>query len=357
MTQRILQVVQRLAPGGIETMVLDLQRLVGPDLETHIVSLEGTVDQITSGWSRAWLIRERLHCLDKPPGIQPRIVWQLLRLIGKLRPVAVHTHHIGPLLYGGLAARLANVPTLIHTEHDAWHLSSDRRLRVQGTALRTLAPILVADAEVVADVLRTKLPFCNPRVIPNGIDIERFRPGDRSLARQRLKLPEGIRLIGAAGRLEPVKGHDLLIAAFAGLPTEIHLALAGDGSCREALTGQARDLGLDGRIHFLGHIDDVVSFYQAVDLFCLPSRAEGLPMSVLEAQACGTPVVATRVGGVHEALDPNICLLVPADDADALRDALQRAIERRTDYDPRRFVVARHDVNAMVRAYRSLIAA
>jgi glycosyltransferase involved in cell wall biosynthesis len=80
-------------------------------------------------------------------------------------------------------------------------------------------------------------------------------------------------------------------------------------------------------------------------------------MSVLEAQACGTPVVATRVGGVHEALDPNICLLVPADDADALRDALHRAIDRRTDYDPRRFVVARHDVNAMVRAYRSLIAA
>jgi len=115
------------------------------------------------------------------------------------------------------------------------------------------------------------------------------------MARRALRLPDSGRLIGSAGRLEPVKGHALLIEALAALPTDVTLVLAGDGSQRPILEALAARLGVAERVHFLGHIDSIVTFYRALDVFCLPSVAEGLPLSVLEAQACG--VAAVVVGG------------------------------------------------------------
>jgi glycosyltransferase involved in cell wall biosynthesis len=364
MTQRIVQVVQHLAPGGIEMLVLELQRLAGPGAEFHVVSLEGTPETIGRGWSRAGLLGTRLHALDKQPGIQPALVLSLARLFRRLRPAVVQTHHIGPLIYGGMAARLAGIPRLVHTEHDAWHLANPQRRRLQQTALSLIGPQVIAAGRAVADGLTTAIPSCRPTVIANGVDTGRFRPGDRDGARRRLRLPAGPRIVGAAGRLEMVKGHDVLIDAAYRLPPHIHVAIAGDGSSRHRLEKQAGGLGIGDRIHFLGLVDDIATFYQAIDLYCLPSRNEGLPLSLLEAQASAVPAVASNVGSVAEALCPGASLLVPPEDSQALAVAISTAMSAMVDGaggpppgDPRGFVMRHHDLAAMARSYRAVISA
>lgn len=364
MTQRIVQVVQHLAPGGIEMLVLELQRLAGPGAEFHVVSLEGTPETIGRGWSRAGLLGTRLHALDKQPGIQPALVLSLARLFRRLRPAAVQTHHIGPLIYGGMAARLANIPRIVHTEHDAWHLANPQRRKLQQAALSLIKPQVIAAGRAVAEGLTTAIPSCRPTVIANGVDTNRFRPGDPGTARRRLRLPIAPRIVGTAGRLELVKGHDVLIDAAYRLPSHIHVAIAGDGSRRLRLEKQARDLGIDDRVHFLGLVNDIVTFYHAIDLYCLPSRNEGLPLSLLEAQASAIPAVASNVGSVAEAMCPGASLLVPPEDSRALANAISTAMSALATEaggfphgDLRGFVKQHHDLAAMASSYRAMITA
>ena len=356
MRRAVVQVVQELAPpGGIQVMVLELHRLLAANLDVHVVSIEGTIERLNGAWSRAAALENRLHALDKQPGVDLKVLVRLTHLLREVCPVAVHTHHIGPLLYGGLAARLAGIRRLVHTEHDAWHLAEPRRRRLQRAALAVLRPRLVADAQAVAVALRRAIPEARPLVIPNGIDTSLFLPGDRRMARRALRLPDSGRLIGSAGRLEPVKGHALLIEALAALPTDVTLVLAGDGSQRPILEALAARLGVAERVHFLGHIDSIVTFYRALDVFCLPSVAEGLPLSVLEAQACGVAAVVTDVGGVRDALAPEISLAVPAGDSKQLAAALATLLERPAPADPRPFVVEHRDARRMASAYEALL--
>ncbi len=355
--RRVVQVVQHLRPGGIETIVLDLARLGAVADEVHVVSLEGRAETILASWPRAGELAGRLHGMDKQPGVMPGLVFDLKRLFDRLSADVVHTHHIGPLVYGGLAARLAGVKHVVHTEHDAWHLAGRRRRAVERLALSLARPALAADADIVADALRRAVPGCAPTVIWNGIDTSRFVPGDQQAARAALGLPIDCPIIGTAARLETVKGVDRLIEAFAGLEGPAVLAIAGAGSELANLQAQAATLGLDGKVHFLGRIDDMPRFYQALDVFCLASRQEGLPLSLLEAQASGVRAVALDVGGVRDALCPVTGYLVEDGDEPGLVAALDQAIRIPCQTDPRDFVVAARNITAMVRGYDQLYTA
>jgi glycosyltransferase involved in cell wall biosynthesis len=351
----ILEVVQRLAPGGIEVLVLELERVLSATADVQVVSLEGTRQSLAGRWPRAAALGVRLHALDKKPGRDLATLVRLFRLVRRLAPLAVHTHHIGPLLYGGLAARLARVPRLVHTEHDAWHLAHPRQRSLLSGALHLLRPHLVADAVAVADEVVAAVPSSRPHVIANGIDTSLFSPGDRAAARLAAGLPPDARVVGTAGRLEAAKGHDLLLAAFARLPADVVLAVAGDGSRRTELAAAAGRAGLGDRVRFLGHVADMPSFYRALDVFCLASSAEGLPLALLEAQACGVPAVVTDVGGMREVLAAGASVAVPPADERGLAAALFNLLERRPETDPRPFIVARHDLSAAAASYRMLL--
>ncbi|OEC55241.1 glycosyl transferase [Aeromonas sp. ANP5] len=298
--QPVVQIVQHLQPGGLETMVLNLTQASPAGQPVHIISLEGRKGDVLRAWPALRPFAGNIHCLEKPAGWSLATLWRLTRLLRQLKPVAVHTHHLGPMLYGGLASRLARVPTLVHTEHDAWYLDDPHQRTLALWGLRAFNPILVADATPVANQLLAKLGQLSPTVIPNGIDEQRFTPGAAALARQQMGLPQGVKLIGCAARLESVKGHTLLLEAIRTLPQEVHLALAGVGSLQNALQQQCQQLGIAHRVHFLGLVENMPRFYQGLDLFCLPSLAEGMPLCVLEAQACGVPVVMSDVGAARE---------------------------------------------------------
>ena len=290
------------------------------------------------------------------------LFWQLRRLFRKLKADVVHTHHIGPLIYAGLAARMAGVKKLIHTEHDAWHLANDQHCKLQRWAIRWLSPVLVADAVNVAKGVQTHLNIEPDMVICNGIDTNKFSPGSRLDARVRLGLPGYPVIIGCCGRLEWEKGHAYLIDALSRLPADTHLALAGDGSLKPKLKAQARELMVEHRVHFLGHVDDMPSFYRSLDLFCLPSLKEGMPLAPLEAQACGIPAIVTAAGGSRESLCQETGRIVRKRNHKALADAITELFEHSSRVPqktqpiktPRDFVRLHADIRNTAEAYARL---
>lgn len=352
--QIIVHVVQHLRPGGIETMALDL---IGNDPNRFIISLEGEKNEAIASWSRIRSFGTRLKFLNKRPGIDISLIFKLAGTLREMGATAVHTHHVGPLLYGGLAARIARIQSIVHTEHDAWHLQDSKRQKLQSVLVKLVKPIFVADTNAVAAAVRRHLSGVSPSVITNGVDTLRFQPGAKCLSRAKLNLPKSARLIGCAARLETVKGHAYLLSALAQLPTDLHLALAGDGSLMAELKSQTQELGIQNRVHFLGVVEDMPSFYKAIDVFCLPSLNEGMPLSPLEAQACGTPVVATNVGGTRSAVCVRTGYLVPAKDSDELALAISKAFTTHEPQSPRDFVTAHADLRNTLTAYNKLYAA
>jgi len=335
-------------------MALDLTAFCEQHEKTLIISLEGDHKTALSNWPRLQPVADKLIFLDKQPGLKLSLILRLSRLFKQLGADVIHTHHIGPLFYAGLAARLARVRRLIHTEHDAWHLNNSRHRNLQRRVIRMARPLLVADAETVATAMRNFLKIKDIQVVRNGIDTEHFTPGDQSRARQRLGLPLGVKLIGCSGRLEEVKGHQVLINAMSQLPENVHLALAGTGSIEARLRRLVEALSLDSRVHFLGRIDEMPTFYQALDVFCLPSLNEGMPLSPLEAQACNVPTAVTDVGGSSEALCPKSGELMPAENTDVMASTLHRMLQHPQHINPRSFVQQQGEVRLMAKAYASL---
>ncbi|MGE0356865.1 MAG: glycosyltransferase family 4 protein [Burkholderiales bacterium] len=161
--------------------------------------------------------------------------------------------------------------------------------------------------------------------IPTGIDLERFRPGDKGEARESLGLAREGTVIGIVATLRSWKGHRYLFEAFAELPDRsARLVVVGDGPQREALATLAKSLAIEARVHFAGNRDDVAPWLRAFDLFCLPSYAnEGVPQALMQAMACALPVVTTPVGSIGEIVQDGVTgRLVAPEDSAALRVAI-----------------------------------
>ncbi len=355
MKKIVIQVVQHLAIGGIETLALNIQEHTNTEVEIHIVSLNGTKEEAIDNWPRLQATQHKLHFLNKPPRWSISCFWKLYLLYRKLKPIAVHTHHIGPLIYGGLIARITKVPNIIHTEHSVWHLQEKKTILLQQIAFNIINPTITAVAKIVADDLQKIFRNCKPKVIQNGVDVRKFIPGDTQLARQILNLPSDNILVGCSGRLEKIKGQHILLEALTRLPDNIHLVLVGNGSNKEFLKQKAIHLNFINRVIFLNNIDNMPHFYQAIDILCSPSLAEGLPLALLEGQASNKPVVATDVGANKEAICPTNGELIPPNNSKALADAiLRKASTTLQNPKPRDYIIQKYNLSNSVSAYFKL---
>lgn len=357
---RVMQIVQRFAPGGLETIAASLQGRWSADC--RIVSLDGAADELVAAWPAMGGLRESLIGMGKIPGIDLACLARLARCIHDHKPHAVITHHLGPLLYGGIAARLARVPVIAHVEHDAWHLQDAAQLRRFKIARALVRPRLAAISQLGARNLAQVIGE-DVQNVANGIDMERFRPACRQAARARLgfslqDLPQQAKLIGVVARLERVKGVDLLISALAHHDDPcLQLAIIGDGRERESLKAQAQAHGLGSRVHFLGVRGAIETILPAFDAFVLPSRAEGLPLAIVEAQACGIPIVASDVGAVREACCPDTAILAAPENPRLLANAISRQLTRDLVSSPREFVMKRFSLDQMISDYARLTGA
>ncbi|HEY7203370.1 MAG TPA: glycosyltransferase [Methylomirabilota bacterium] len=321
-----VHVLDSLAVGGMENGVVNVINATRDQIRHTVVTLSGL-----GPLSERLPASVGVQCIGKRAGIDLGAVFRLGRLLRGLRPDVVHSRNWGAF-DTVMAARLAGIRTLVHGEHgreakDPQGLDPRRnRLR------RVLSPLVSRFVTVSFDLRRwlvetVRIPAHKVVTIHNGVDTGRFRPGDPTEAREALGLPTAATVVGTIGRLDPVKDQTGLIAAFAGLArseTSAVVAIVGEGPSRAALEGEIGERGLADRVRLLGERRDIPALLRAFDVFVLPSRAEGMSNTILEAMATGLPVIATDVGGNPELVEPEMTgCLVPSGNPQALETALR----------------------------------
>jgi len=360
---KVAHIVPMLGPGGAERVAVDIVKGVDRQrFEPMVISI----------WRRLECDLDRLLddsdlpvvYLGKGWGFDGRTYHRLHRVLRHCRPDIVHTHlHV--LRYALPSLLLLRNVSSLHTVHNLAEREVEPRARcIQSYALNH-GVVPVAVSEEVAISLKRLYGIQQCHVVPNGIPIDAF--AHPRTARKEWRAREGFRddqvLFVCVARFSPQKNHELLLKAFAQGPASdrsAHLVLIGDGVLREQVKEQAKDLALNGQIHFLGLRNDISDALRATDVFVLSSEWEGNPLSVMEAMASGLPIVSTAVGGVPDLLaNGREGFLVPPGDVTGfsgsmtylLRDvgtrrSMGKAAAQRAKQD--------FDVSRMVRSYEQL---
>lgn len=230
-----------------------------------------------------------------------------LRMAGRLRSLAPDGFLLTTFKktwLGAMAGRLAGVPRVV--ARIGLETDLPGRRAVYGIAFRRWIHRVVVNADglrapVLADV--PGLPASRVVTIHNGVE-PTPRRGPAGALRAELGIPEGAPVVGTVARLADQKRLDRLLEVVARLPEPVRAVVAGDGPERGVLEALARELGVAGRVTFLGHREDVGNVLDALDLFLITSRVEGMSNAMLEALGAGVPVVSTPVSGAREALEP-----------------------------------------------------
>jgi L-malate glycosyltransferase len=268
----------------------------------------------------------------------------------------LHCHDYKSVVYGALAAAglpLARVATVHGWVGGEVRASVYRRL--EQAVLRGFDRVCAVSPALATELDAAGVPARRLQCVPNGVDVDRFQLGKAPLPDAELDDP-GELLIGTAARLSPEKNLGMLIEAVAeavARGVRLRLCLLGDGPERARLERLAAPLIAQGRIDMPGAATALERWYPRLDAFVLPSLSEGMPMTVLEALACGCPVLASNVGAVPEMLAglPG-CRIVPAGDRQALVEALCELRPRAATLPAlRRRVVERYSLGAMADAY------
>lgn len=224
-------------------------------------------------------------------------------------------------------------PVIVRTRHVSAPVATNAATRWLYTRA---AHTIVTTGEALKQQLVRDNGFPAERIvsITTGIDLARFSPAassaQQAATRTRLKLPRDQRIIGIVATLRSWKGHRFLIEAFATLKrADTHLLIVGDGPQREALAQLIAQHGLGASVTLAGNQTNVVPWLQCMDVFALPSYAnEGVPQAILQAFACGLPVVTTAAGAIAEvAVDNATGVIVPMQDAAGLAQGLARVLD------------------------------
>lgn len=258
---------------------------------------------------------------------------RLARFLRQHRIQVLHAHDVYTNCFAVPWARLAGTPVVIASRR-WWHTVPRPALRHANRVAYRFAHRVLANSAQVARLLSEEEGIHPSRIltISNFVEDEAFQPPtDESVTgfRRRLGLEPGddTTVVGIVARLDPVKHHELLIRAARVLLDRGHrvrFAIVGDGDCREALEAEVRLLGVGDAVHFAGMLPNRPNPHALFDISVLCSSAEGFPNSIVEAMAAGRPVVATRVGGVPDAVvDGQTGLLIPPGDHEALAASLE----------------------------------
>jgi glycosyltransferase involved in cell wall biosynthesis len=324
---RVLWLTKGLGPGGAERL---------------LVSFASIADRERFDLRAAYLLPWKYHlvgrladlgvpatCLEGRREIDPRWVRRLLKLVRANRIQIVHAH--SPLVAALARPALRTLPrherpALIGTEHNVW---SSHHPATRWANRLTLG---LEDATIaVSDEVRASMaprPARRTEVVLHGVDVEAIagRRGERDAARAELGVSRDELVLATVANLRANKDYPTMLAAArllvdAGEP--VRFVSVGQGPLADELERERDRLGLGERFRFLGYREDPIRVLVAADVFCLSSRFEGLPISMLEAMAAGLPVVATGVGGVPAVVrDGSEGRLVPPGDPAALAAAV-----------------------------------
>ena len=305
---RIAQIMLARRLGGGEQVFIDLCGALASRGHEVLAVGQAESDAMDALDARSDLQCARVRCHGT---WDPLCRWAIARLLRRFEPDVVQTHMARASALGGRAARSAGYPTLamLHT-------------MIRLKYYRAIDLFVPTTADQVAYLRKNGVPADRIERIPHFRSLE---PVAAAKAPRRTDAA-----VKALGRFAHKKGFDVLLHAVAhaaaqGVPFRVEIG--GDGPERASLKALAARLGIGDRVTFCGWIEDVETFLADADLFVLPSRIESFGIVILEAMACGVPIVATRVSGPLATLDEDTALLVPSDDPAAMAAAMMAAFE------------------------------
>ncbi len=362
----IVHVIHQLDVGGLENGLLNLINHLPPQRYRHaIVCLKNA----TAFRQRLIIPGVDIISLDKREGKDWRHYLHLYRVLKQLQPAIVHTRNLG-CLEVQLLACMAGVRLRVHGEHgrDMSDLHGTRRkYRLLRKCMLPLVQHIIAVSADLRQWLVDAIGAAPTQVshIGNGVDSMQFHPrlGPPAVVGPPGFLCDDAFVIGSVGRMVAVKDHASLVQAFLLLLAQprararLRLILVGDGPCRQACLSLLQQAGVAHLAWLPGTRDDVAQLLRAMDLFVLPSLAEGSSNTILEAMATGLPIVATQVGGNAELVQSGWSgTLVPPGSPEMLADAMlhyYRMPELAYCHGARgrRQVLAEHSLPAMAGAY------
>ncbi len=317
---RVLHAESSLGWGGQELRVLE--ESAGLAGRGHEVVIAASPESRVLGEARK---RGLMHRAVPIAGKSLAGVLAMRRAFIELRPSVVNCHSSADSWLCALAARIvSNPPPIVRTRHISAPIPDNAASR--WLYLRATAQVVTTGGSLRDQVMReTGLEAERVISVPTGIDLERFSPGDRAVARTTLGLPSRCFLVGIVATLRSWKGHRYLVEAVASIADRnLHLVIVGDGPGKNNLRDQVRALSIGERVRFAGEQGDVVPWLRALDVFVLPSYAnEGVPQAIMQAMACGIPVITTGVGAIPEIVrDDETGAVIPARDSLAIADAI-----------------------------------
>jgi glycosyltransferase involved in cell wall biosynthesis len=352
---RVLRIINRFNLGGPTYNAALLTKYMAPEFETMLVA--GA--KLDSEESSEFICHELGIDFTILPEMQREVNFfndrkaykKIKEIIGDFKPDVVHTHAAKAGALGRMAAHSLNVPVIVHTFHGhVFHsyfnpvktkvfLSVERYLARKSTAI-------IAISEQQKYELATVHKLCPEekiRIIPLGFDLSRFSEnmaGKRIMFRKEYLLDEDEIGIGIIGRLVPIKNHGLFLRAAKYLKEntvkKVRLFIIGDGEDLERLKKMASDLAIDysylsvgkSYLTFTSWIKNIDHALAGLDIIALTSLNEGTPVSLIEAQAAGKPIVATKVGGIENVVKENeSALLSPVDDETLFFKSLYSLVE------------------------------
>ena len=331
---RVLRILNRLIIGGPSKNAVYLTRYMQPDFDTMLV-IGGKEDHEQDADFLAMANNIDPTCISEMKrSISPYNDWaaynKLKKLIKEFKPDIVHTHAAKSGALGRLAAKHSNVPVIVHTFHGHIFHSYFNSLKTNffirsERYLAGLSDAIVAISDVQKKELSGDFRIAAPdkfQVIPLGLDLDNFiinQDEKRHEFRTEFDLDDDTVAIGIIGRLVPIKNHSLFLKALKyvldNTSVKVKAFIVGDGESRAAIQQMANSLGIKyttpaDSVHpnpliFTSWRTDVDTIFAGLDIIALTSLNEGTPVSLIEAQAAGKPIVSTRVGGIADVVLEN----------------------------------------------------
>lgn len=359
--QSIEMILPSLEIGGMERMVAQLATLLharGWLVGVTCISDKGELFPSL----RDQGVAVRFEPIGRGEWLGPKV---LIRHLSQAQPSVLHTHS-GFWLRGMMAGLRAGVPRRVHTVHglyvpEPWTFPVE--IRIAG---RLSTRIVAVSDEIRRHLLRRGvLPGNRVMTVPNGVDVDEYRPGGRTGFREGLGFAKQAVVVGTIARLNAIKNLRMAVdtvATCARQGIDMHFVAIGDGPDRDSLQARAAEQGITDRVHLMGMSTSTSAWYREFDFFVNTSFKEGTSLSLLEAMSTGLPCVATAVGGNSDVLDAGRAgVLVPSDDSQALAEALLTLLRdpvRREGLGraARDRVVQHYSLDAMVTAYERIYA-
>ena len=363
----VAHVIHQLATGGMENGLVNLINKMDPSQVRHsILCMTNATD------FKARIVQNNVAIveMDKREGGNDFFAqWRTFKQLRHWRPDVLHTRNLTGL-DAVIPAFLARVPARLHGEHGRDMTDPDGTNKKFILLKKLHAPFIHGWSAVSQDLAnslteKVGIPATKISHICNGVDLSRFERLNVRRQIPNFSAPEHI-VFGTVGRLQDVKEQWLLIEALALLPTltahaeNARVVVVGDGPMRVRLEKAIAERNLSAQVLLAGAQNNVPNWLQSLDVFCLPSRAEGISNTILEAMASGLPVIATRVGGNPElVVDQKTGLLVPHSDAQALARAMALLLDNevlRREYADASYARAHREfsIDTMVERYTRL---